>query len=86
MFEENVTIANATGLHARPAAKLVETATKFKSAITIVAGDKEINAKSILAVLGGGISTGTEITVRIEGEDEAEASQAISEYLHNLPD
>ena len=86
MLEEKVVIANATGLHARPAAKLVETCNPFKSSVTLLAGEKQVNAKSIMSVLMGSIGTGTEVTVRVEGEDEETAFAAVSEYLHNLPD
>lgn len=86
MYEETICIANATGLHARPASKLVEVCSKYKSAIELHVGEKAVNAKSIMSVLTAGVGSGTEVTLKVSGEDEGAASLAVSEYLHNLPD
>ena len=48
--------------------------------------DDEINAKSIISVLSGGILPGMEVMLQVEGSDEREAAQAVSALLHNLPD
>ncbi len=86
MYEEDIVVRNAEGLHARPAAKLVEIAGKYKSNIEIVHKGKAVNAKSILAILGAGVYTGSEVVLRIEGEDEEAAAAELSEYMNNLPD
>ena len=86
MREETIVISNTTGLHARPAAKLVEASSKFSSAITITAGEKRIDAKSILNVLSAGVNSGTEVVLSVSGDDEDEAFAAVSDYLHHLPD
>lgn len=86
MYEETIVIRNAEGLHARPAAKLVELAGKYKSNVEVVHKGKAVSAKSILAILSAGIFTGAEVLLRVEGEDEAEAAPALSEYMNNLPD
>lgn len=86
MREEMILIANMTGLHARPAAKLVEVSSKFTSSVELIAGEKTVNAKSILTVLSSGINAGAEVELKVAGEDEDEAFAAVSEYLHNLPD
>lgn len=72
-MQRSVLITNKTGLHARPAARLVQTASKFKSAIKVAAGGREANAKSILGVLTLGANKGTEITLTVSGEDEQAA-------------
>jgi phosphotransferase system HPr (HPr) family protein len=51
MPEREVKIINKLGIHARPAAEIVKTAGKFKSDITIVRDDLEVNAKSIMGVM-----------------------------------
>jgi len=81
MISEKVTILNETGLHARPASVFVNTAAKFASNLTIQKGEKQINAKSILAVLSLGISKGTEITITAEGPDEEEALSQLIELI-----
>lgn len=86
MYEEKFVVNNAEGLHARPAAKLVEIAGKYESKVEIVHKGKAVNAKSILAIMGAGVYTGSEVLLRIEGPDEEAASVELSEYMSNLPD
>ncbi|HWR60804.1 MAG TPA: HPr family phosphocarrier protein [Clostridia bacterium] len=81
MISEKVTILNETGLHARPASVFVNTAAKFKSELTLSKGEKLVNAKSILSVLGLGISKGTEITIAGDGPDEEQAVKTLVELI-----
>jgi phosphocarrier protein len=81
MISETITITNETGLHARPASVFVSTATKFKSELTLLKGEKRVNAKSIMGVLSMGITKGTEITISAEGPDEEEAAGALLELI-----
>jgi phosphocarrier protein len=81
MISEKVTILNETGLHARPASIFVNTAAKFKSNLTIAKGEKQANAKSILSVLGLGISKGTEVTISADGPDEELALCTLAELI-----
>lgn len=77
MISKGITITNSTGLHARPAAVFVSTASKFQSDLFIKKDQKKVNAKSILAVLALGITKDTEITLTAEGPDEEDAIAAI---------
>lgn len=81
MFSKNVTIVNPTGLHARPASQFVQTAGKYESTIFIVKDGNEINAKSIMGVMAGGLSQGTEIEIKAEGADEQAAVEALAELI-----
>lgn len=83
MLEGDLKIVNRLGLHARAAAKLVRLAGSFKSRIELYRADRNVkaNAKSILSVLTLGAAIGTELTLRAEGEDEAEAFNAIVEIF-----
>ncbi|MBR0596487.1 HPr family phosphocarrier protein [Sinanaerobacter chloroacetimidivorans] len=83
MISEVITIMNDTGLHARPAAVFVSTAAKFKSEIMLQKGEKQVNAKSILAVLSLGISKGTDIIISAQGPDEEEAVGALVELTRS---
>lgn len=83
MRKEKVTIKNETGLHARPASELVKLASKFKSNIQIVVGDKTANAKSILAIMSLGVKAFTEIELQCDGEDEEIAIKEIIEAINN---
>lgn len=79
--ERNVKITNETGLHARPASKFVQKAGSFKSDVTIVYGEKEVNAKSIMGVLSLGVSQGNEIIIKCEGEDSETAVEELVIFL-----
>ena len=73
MYEEKIVVQNKSGLHARPASQLVELSQQYRSDVTILTEEDEINAKSIISVLAGGVLPGREITLQVEGVDEAEA-------------
>jgi phosphotransferase system HPr (HPr) family protein len=77
------TIQNKVGLHARPAAIFVQTATKFKSNITVEKDGKIVNAKSILGVRSLGAEQGAVITITAEGEDEQEVLKTFEELIEN---
>lgn len=84
MFQETLTIQNPSGLHARPASTLTRLCQKFTSDITIIAGEKSINPKSIVSLLSAGVKPGTEITLTVNGEDEAEAGVKIRDMINNF--
>ena len=77
MTERMVTIKNRAGIHARPAALLVQTASKFASKIWLEKGGDKINAKSIMGIITLGASFGTPIRIIAEGTDEEAATAAI---------
>ena len=78
-----LSIDNSVGLHARPAALFVQTASKFHSEITVQHGENRANAKSILEVLTLGAGKGAEISVSAEGEDAAQALKALEDLVHS---
>jgi len=84
MIQKTVEILNKTGLHARPAAKFVEKASKFKSKITIEKDGKKADAKSILSVLALGVGQGSKIKITAEGEDEQKAVEQLVKLLNSF--
>lgn len=78
MTERSVTVVNKLGIHARPAAEIVKTASRFRSEITIVRDDMEVNGKSIMGVMMLAAERGATILVRAEGEDSEAALDAIA--------
>jgi phosphocarrier protein HPr len=66
------TVKTKTGLHARPAALLVNCVSKFTSTITIKKGEQEGNLKSLLDLLSLGVEQGDQITITVDGKDEDE--------------
>ncbi|HNS73869.1 MAG TPA: HPr family phosphocarrier protein [bacterium] len=81
MIEKTFRIKNKLGIHARPAGQLVKVATRFKSAIYISRNGNEVNAKSIMGVLMLEAGHGSEVIIRINGEDEFSALAAIEELI-----
>jgi phosphocarrier protein len=69
MAERSVRIANRNGVHARPAAEIVKLAARFKSDITIVRDDLEVNGKSIMGVMMLAAEFGSTVTLRADGPD-----------------
>jgi phosphocarrier protein len=83
LVEREVKIINRLGLHARPAAMLVQKATKFKSEIKLKKGDLEVNGKSIMGVMMLAAEMGSTLLITAEGEDEVVAVQALIEIIQN---
>jgi phosphocarrier protein len=81
VIEKPVEIKNKLGLHARAAAKLVHTAARFRSDIKIRKGDEEVDGKSILGILLLAAGRGTTIIIKANGDDEAEAVDAIEKLI-----
>jgi phosphotransferase system HPr (HPr) family protein len=77
-------VVNRSGLHARPASLLVETAAGFRSRITVEnldRGGRPVDAKSILLLLTAGVQRGHRIRLSADGEDENEAIEALSDLI-----
>lgn len=83
VVEREVEIVNRLGLHARAAAKLVQTASAFRSRVLLVTDDEEVDAKSILGLLLLAAAQGTRLRVRCEGPDEEEALAAVTSLIAN---
>jgi phosphotransferase system HPr (HPr) family protein len=71
--EAVVALPASVDLHARPAAQFVRLAMGFRSRIAVRAGDREVDAKSLLSVLSLGAKGGTSLRLRAEGDDAAGA-------------
>lgn len=82
MREEAVVVTSDTGLHARPAAAVVETANRFKADVRIIKAGKEANAKSVVNLLTLGASKGTEVVIRADGPDEEAALNGLLALTH----
>lgn len=78
MTERQVTIRNRAGIHARPAALIVQTASKFASKINMIKENETINAKSIMGIITLGASYNTTLTIQAEGPDEVQAVETLA--------
>ncbi len=83
MVSKEVTIKNRAGIHARPAAMIVQTANEYDAQIYLEKENNRINSKSIMGIITLGASYNTRLQVVAEGEDEEEAVDAIVKLFEN---
>lgn len=83
MVTAKTKIVNPQGMHMRPAQLFVNTMAKYKSDVTIIFGDKTINAKSIMHLMAACIKQGSEIEIQCCGEQEADALKAAVELVES---
>ena len=83
MVEQQVTIQNRLGLHARACSVFVKEAAKYASHVTLARDGLEVNAKSILGVMMLAAERGAELTLRAEGADEADALVALVRVVND---
>lgn len=81
MIRQSVTIRTQDGIGARVTAKAVQVANEFSSQIFIEFGTKKINAKSIMGMMSLQLSTGDELTVVADGNDEKRAAEEMEKLL-----
>ncbi|WP_071131387.1 phosphocarrier protein HPr [Enterococcus timonensis] len=81
MEKRDFHIVAETGIHARPATLLVQTASKFNADINLEYKGKSVNLKSIMGVMSLGVGQGSDVTISVEGSDEADAIVAIEETM-----
>lgn len=80
-YETTVVIMNEFGMHARPAALVAQTAQKFTAEITLIAADRQVDAKSILDILSLAAVKGTTLTVRGKGADAQDGIKSIADLV-----
>lgn len=81
MPEIRLVVTDPSGLHARPAARFVQAASRFASRIVIRQDGREADAKSLIAILGLTIRPSSEITLASEGPDADAAIAALEAEL-----
>lgn len=79
MIEQKIKVGSS--IEARPAALLVQTASKYLSSIKIKVEDKTVNVKSIMGMISIGILDGQDVTLIVEGQDEKVAAKELKEFL-----
>jgi phosphocarrier protein HPr len=80
-IEKEIIVLNAQGLHARPAALLVQIASRFDSAITITKDKETVNGKSIMGILMLGAQQNSRIVVTADGDDAEAMVREVEEFL-----
>lgn len=80
-IEKSCLVRNKMGLHARPAALIVQTANRFPCDVTLSKDGQNVNGKSIMGVLMLAAARGSTVLVRAEGDDAAACAAAIAELF-----
>jgi len=81
VISEAIVIPNASGLHARPAAVLANLAKSFASTITLQMGDRQVNARSITAIMALDVPRGAKVQVVARGVDARAAVEKLARVL-----
>lgn len=82
MIAREIEIKLAGGLEARPVAMLVQVASQYDSSVYVqTAGNKRVNAKSIMGMMSLGLNVGEKVVVEVDGADEEAAINHIEKYL-----
>ena len=74
-------IKNKFGLHARPSASFVQTASRFRSNIKVEKDGLVADGKSILDLMMLAAAQGTQITLKVDGEDDQAALEALGDLI-----
>lgn len=79
----HVCVKNPAGIHARPAAVLTAAAKEFSSDIMLMCGNREANAKSVVAVMGLDVAKGDSVCLKATGRDAADAMKTLLPLLES---
>ncbi|HVL07655.1 MAG TPA: HPr family phosphocarrier protein [Burkholderiaceae bacterium] len=83
MLQKDIPIINKLGLHARASAKLTQLAGRYKSNVKMSRNGRQVDAKSIMGVMMLAAGMGSTVTLQIDGPDEQEAMDALTELINN---
>ena len=83
MIQQNITIINKLGLHARASAKLTKLAGSFPCEVWISRGDRRVNAKSIMGVMMLAAGIGSEVLLETDGTQEQDAMNALMALIQD---
>jgi len=75
------TVKDELGIHARPAGMLVKEVKNFQSKVTLEKDGKSVDASRLMAVMGMGVKKNQTVTVKVEGDDEGAAFDAIKAFF-----
>lgn len=75
------TVKDELGLHARPAGMLVKEVKNFQSKVTLERDGKSVDASRLMAVMGMGVKKDQTVTVKVEGDDEGAAYNALKAFF-----
>ena len=82
--ERELLVANSLGLHARAAAKITETVSRFQAEVVLSKGGEEADASSVLSILGLDAPKGSRVMARASGPQAEEALMALHKLFAGL--
>lgn len=83
VFEKDVVIQNADGLHMRPAMQFVDIANRFQSDIEVSNDENTVDGKSIMQMSMLAATVGTKLSIRAQGDDAEQAIEALRELVED---
>jgi phosphocarrier protein len=83
MQKREVSIVNRLGLHGRAAAKLVTLCTRYRSRVVLFANGRRADARHMIALLLLSAAVGTQVSIEVNGPDEAQAVAAVERLITN---
>ena len=83
MIQQDLKIINRLGIHARPAAKIAQTAAQFACNIQLQKDGVTVDAKSIMGVMMLAAEFGSNLCVMADGDDEQQAMSALQKLFEN---
>lgn len=81
MPSKEITVSNKLGIHARPAAQFVKTASEFKAEIRVEKDGEEVDGKSIMGLMMLAAGHGSVLKMIAEGPDADEALQSLEDLV-----
>ena len=79
----DILVTHDVGLHARPAAQLVQTAQRYDAEIELAYAGRQANAKSLISVMALGANQGAQISIDAQGDDADQALQALKTLIEH---
>ncbi len=80
-YSRDVHVANREGMHARPCAEFVRTASRFRASVRVEKNDLSVNGKSIMGVLMLAAERGSVLTITARGDDAKAAVEALARLV-----
>ena len=80
-IDRTIEVSNEQGLHVRPARRFVEEASRFSADITVTKDGREVDGKSIIAIMTLGAHNGSVITIKADGPDAHDAVEALTRIV-----
>ena len=81
MVSFNYMVKDELGIHARPASLLAKMTGKLTSKVTLCKGEKKGDAKKIFGIMALAVKCGDEVTITVEGENEAADAESIKKFF-----